>query len=55
MKHDEFQVERHRFGNEARALLRVDLRGAFFRLKENVFRQSTSVNSESNFGGKHYE
>ena len=41
--------------NEARALLRVDLRGAFFRLKENVFRQSTSVNSKSNFGGKHYE
>ena len=30
MKHDEFQVERHGFGNEARALLRVDLRGAFF-------------------------
>ena len=29
MKHDEFQVERHGFGNEARALLRVDLRGAF--------------------------
>ena len=43
MKHDEFQVERYRFGNEVTALLRVDLRGAFFRLKENVFRQSTSV------------
>lgn len=55
MKYDEFQVERHRFGNEVRALLRVDLRGAFFRFKENVFRQSTSVNSKSNFGGKHYE
>ena len=30
MKHDEFQVEGHRFGNEVRALLRVDLRGALF-------------------------
>ena len=29
MKHDEFQVKGHRFGNEARALLRVNLRGAF--------------------------
>ena len=42
MKHDEFQVERHGFGNEARALLRVDLRGAFFRGKV-IFRQSASV------------
>ena len=42
MKHNEFQVERHGFGNEARAFLRVDLRGAFFHLKKNVFRQSTS-------------
>lgn len=32
MKHDEFQVKGHRFGNEARALLRVNLRGAFFAL-----------------------
>ena len=29
MKHDEFQVKGHRFGNEVRALLRVNLRGAF--------------------------
>ena len=42
MEHDEFQVERHRFGDGVRALLRVDLRGAFFHLKKNVFRQSTS-------------
>ena len=32
MKHDEFQVKGHRFGNEVRALLRVNLRGAFFAL-----------------------
>lgn len=31
MKHDEFQVKGHRFGNEVRALLRVNLRGAFLR------------------------
>ena len=42
MKHDEFQVKGHRFGNEVRALLRVNLRGAFFVLK-NISRQSTSV------------
>ena len=30
MKHDEFQMKGHRFGNEVRALLRVNLRGAFF-------------------------
>ena len=55
MKHDEFQVKGHRFENEikidsldqwlicmtTRALLRVNLRGAFFVLK-NISRQSTS-------------
>ena len=39
MKHDEFQVERHRFGNEARALLRVDLRGAFYIQKSAFMRR----------------
>lgn len=34
MKHDEFQVKGHRFGNKIRALLRVDLRGAFFVLRK---------------------
>ena len=33
MKHDEFQVKGHRFGNEVRALLRVNLRGAFLRVR----------------------
>ena len=36
MKYDEFQVEGHRFGNEIRALLRVDLRGAFFVLRKRI-------------------
>ena len=43
MKHDEFQVKGHRFGNEVRALLRVNLRGAFFRPWKVIFRQSASV------------
>ena len=43
MKHDEFQVKGHRFGNETRALLRVDLRGAFFRPWKVISRQSASV------------
>ena len=30
MKHDEFQVKGTGLGNEVRALLRVNLRGAFF-------------------------
>ena len=36
MKHDEFQVKGHRFGNEVRALLRVNLRGAFFRTQKYI-------------------
>lgn len=43
MKHDGFQMKRHRFGNEMRALLRVDLRGAFFLTRNVISRQSTSV------------
>ena len=43
MKHDEFQVKGHRFGNEVRALLRVNLRGAFFRPWKVISRQSASV------------
>ena len=43
MKHDEFQVKGHRFGNEVRALLRVNLRGAFFRPWKVTSQRSASV------------
>ena len=54
MKHDEFQVERHGFGNEARALLRVNLRGAFFVSKILYSGSQLLQNSKSNFGEKHH-
>ena len=43
MKYDEFQVKGHRFGNEVRALLRVDLRGAFLRF---AYQRGTSGASD---------
>ena len=36
MEHGEFHVKGHRFGNKEKALLRVNLRGAFFGSLSNV-------------------
>ncbi len=59
MKHDEFQVERHGFGNEARALLRVDLRGAFFLVESYIpavnFCKTVNLILEENIMGKSYK
>ena len=59
MKHDEFQVKGHRFGNEVRALLRVNLRGAFFRTQKYIpavnFCKTVNLILEENIMGKSYK
>ena len=59
MKHDEFQVKGHRFGNEVRALLRVNLRGAFFRTKKYIpavnFCKTVNLILEENIMDKNYK
>ena len=73
MKHDEFQVKGHRFENEikidsldqwlicmtTRALLRVNLRGAFFRTKKYIpvvnFCKTVNLILEENIMGKSYK
>ena len=59
MKHDEFQVKGHRFGNEVRALLRVNLRGAFFRTKKYIpavnFCKTVNQILEENIMDKNYK
>ena len=53
MKHDEFQVKGHRFGNEVRALLRVNLRGAFLRLERRWLKHTTSGKARFNHYNRH--
>ena len=59
MKHDEFQVKGHRFGNEVRALLRVNLRGAFFRTQKYIpavnFCKTVNLILEENIMDKNYK
>ena len=58
MKHDEFQVKGHRFGNEVRALLRVDLRGAFLYKKYILvvnFCKTVNLILEENIMDKNYK
>lgn len=60
MKHDEFQVKGHRFDNEVRALLRVNLRGAFFSSLESdipavSFCKTVNLILEENIMGKSYK
>ena len=59
MKHDEFQVKGHRFGNEVRALLRVNLRGAFLSLESDIpavsFCKTVNLILEENIMGKSYK
>ena len=51
MKHDEFQVKGHRFGNEVRALLRVNLRGAFLLYrKDRLWRSLELKNARTEAG-----